>query len=223
MEVFIEPIEAAPRLWLCGAGHVGAATAPLAASVGFEVTVVDDREELITPERFPGVARVLDAPTSWLKRTPLDARDWLLITTHEHTLDEQVLELALCRPEAVPRYIGLMGSKRKVLRLLERITARRGARRRPRFGPWGPARAVACRDLGHHRDRAGGLRRAVRAALRSVDDPRLGKLLAGAPVGPTRGRVRCQTARLPSGPRPTRDGARARALRYPGRALSHPA
>lgn len=140
MEVFIEPIEAPPRLWLCGAGHVGAATAPLAASVGFEVTVIDDREELLTPERFPGAVRVLDAPTSWLKRTTLDGRDWLLVTTHEHTLDEQVLELALTRPESAPRYVGLMGSKRKVFRLLERITARRGRLSLERvYGPVGVA------------------------------------------------------------------------------------
>jgi xanthine dehydrogenase accessory factor len=48
----------------------------------------------------------------------------VLITTHEHRLDEELLDLATRQPHA---YIGLVGSKRKVLRLVERIQAKRGA------------------------------------------------------------------------------------------------
>lgn len=124
MEVFIEAIESAPRLWLYGAGHVCHAVAPLARSLGFEVTVVDEREELNTEARFVGCARVLLDPPSQLKRAALGARDWVLIATHDHALDEQLLELSLAR---APRYIGLVGSKRKVFRLIERIVRRRGA------------------------------------------------------------------------------------------------
>src|SRR5262245_52614858 len=54
MEVLIEPIEGAPRLVLFGAGHVAKPTAALARSIGFDVRVVDERAELLTPERFPG-------------------------------------------------------------------------------------------------------------------------------------------------------------------------
>ena len=57
MQVFIEPIHATPRLWIFGAGHVARPTAALARSVGFEVVVVDEREELNTVERFPGCQR----------------------------------------------------------------------------------------------------------------------------------------------------------------------
>jgi len=48
----------------------------------------------------------------------------VLVTTHDHALDEQVLELAL---QQGARYVGLVGSRRKVYRLLERIQARVGA------------------------------------------------------------------------------------------------
>jgi xanthine dehydrogenase accessory factor len=123
MEVFVEPIEGEPRLWLFGAGHVHCALAPIARSIGFDVRVVDEREELNTPERFAGVQRELIDPASYLKRTTFDQRDWVSIATHDHALDEQVLEAAL---GLAPRYIGLVGSKRKVFRLLERIVQRRG-------------------------------------------------------------------------------------------------
>ena len=53
MEIFVEAIEASPRLWLFGAGHVARPTAALARRVGFEVTVVDEREELATGGALP--------------------------------------------------------------------------------------------------------------------------------------------------------------------------
>lgn len=173
MEVFVEPIEAQPRLWLCGAGHVAAATAPLLARIGFAVTVVDEREELNTEARFPGCDRELLDPSAWLRRATLGGRDWILIATHDHALDERVLEHALAQ---APRYIGMIGSKRKVLRLLERIDARRGPVERARvhapvglaIGAVGPeeiAVSIAAELI--------ALRRGVAAPhLRIADEPR---------------------------------------------------
>jgi xanthine dehydrogenase accessory factor len=122
MEVFVEPLEARPRLWLYGAGHVHEALAPLAARIGFEVIVVDEREELNSAVRFASARRELLDPASQLRRSTLGDRDWVSIATHDHALDEQVLELAL---HARPRYVGLVGSRRKVFRLIERIVRRR--------------------------------------------------------------------------------------------------
>jgi xanthine/CO dehydrogenase XdhC/CoxF family maturation factor/cation diffusion facilitator CzcD-associated flavoprotein CzcO len=146
MEVFVEPIESTPRLLLVGAGHVARPTAALARSVGFEVTVVDDREELNTGERFPGCRLELEDPTDYLKRTKLGAIDWVLIVTHDHALDERALGLAM---QQTPRYIGLVGSKRKVFRLVQRgpRPALRAGRARPRRRHAGGAR-------GQHRGRA---------------------------------------------------------------------
>lgn len=121
MEIFIEPVEAPARLWLFGAGHVARSTAALARTVGFEVTVIDERQELNTEERFPGCQRAVDDPTSLLKKSTLGEGDWLLIVTHDHRLDEELLELAVQRR---PRFIGMVGSLRKTFRLLQRISAK---------------------------------------------------------------------------------------------------
>ncbi|MBV9948662.1 MAG: XdhC family protein [Myxococcales bacterium] len=123
MEVFVESIEAAPRLFVFGAGHVGKPTAALARSVGFDVTVVDDREDLNTEERFPGCERVLVEPPDFLRRTTLTEADAVLVVTHDHALDEKALDLAL---EQRPGYMGLVASRRKAIRLLGRIEGRRG-------------------------------------------------------------------------------------------------
>jgi xanthine/CO dehydrogenase XdhC/CoxF family maturation factor/cation diffusion facilitator CzcD-associated flavoprotein CzcO len=120
MEVLIEPIEALPRLTIYGAGHVAKPTAALALRVGFEVRVVDERVELATPERFAGCEIELTDPVSSLRRDHLTQRDWLLIVTHDHQLDQQLLLLALRQKS---RYIGLIGSRRKVFRALQRVAA----------------------------------------------------------------------------------------------------
>lgn len=124
MEVFVEPIEAVPRLHLCGAGHVAHATAQLAQSVGFAVTVVDDREELMDPGRFRACRLELRDPAEWMRHQTLGANDWVLIMTHDHRLDEAILESLL---EKSPRYIGMIGSKRKVLTVRERLRTKTGA------------------------------------------------------------------------------------------------
>ena len=53
MDVFIEPIEPAPRLYILGAGHVGYQLGQIAPTVGFRLLVVDDRQKFANRERFP--------------------------------------------------------------------------------------------------------------------------------------------------------------------------
>lgn len=120
MEVFVEAIAASPRLIMLGAGHVAKPTAALARSVGFHVHVIDEREELATSERFPDCSIVLADPETQLRRMTLSEHDWVLILTHDHRLDQALLALALA---STPRYIGMIGSKRKVFRSLRRTAA----------------------------------------------------------------------------------------------------
>ncbi|HEY2733781.1 MAG TPA: XdhC family protein, partial [Polyangiales bacterium] len=178
MEVLIEPIDVSPRLTLFGAGHVAKPTAALARNVGFEVRVVDERAELATSERFPNCTIELRDPVSVLRRERFGARDWLLIMTHDHQLDEQLLALAI---EQGPRYIGFIGSERKVFRTLQRTAATHGARDLSRvyapvglklgaIGPEEIAVSIVSELI--------ALRRGEEAPhMRAVDDPRLQKTM----------------------------------------------
>ncbi|HEX4354445.1 MAG TPA: XdhC family protein [Polyangiales bacterium] len=180
MEVLIEPIEVSPRLTLFGAGHVAKPTAALARNIGFEVRVVDERAELATRERFPNCTIELRDPVSVLRRERFGERDWLLIMTHDHQLDEQLLALAI---EQKPRYIGFIGSERKVFRTLQRTAATHGASDLSRvyapvglkLGAIGPdeiAVSIASELI--------ALRREEEVPhMRAVDDPRLQKTLPG--------------------------------------------
>src|SRR2546430_5054065 len=72
MDVYIEPIEPSPELFVIGAGHVGFHLARLAAEVGFRVHVVDDREKFANRERFPSaVDVVVDDIAAWIDHANL--------------------------------------------------------------------------------------------------------------------------------------------------------
>jgi xanthine dehydrogenase accessory factor len=112
MEVYMEAITAAPRVWIFGAGHVARPTAALASQVGFVVTVVDARPAWNSPERFPDVARVVSDPVAHLGAVgSFDQHDHIVICTHDHEVDKALLRRAV---QTGAGYVGMIGSTRKV-------------------------------------------------------------------------------------------------------------
>jgi xanthine dehydrogenase accessory factor len=120
MEVYIEPVTPRERMVIFGAGHVARPTAVLARELGFDVTVVDAREEYADPARFPGVALVTEDPRRWARRLRTDARTWLLLVTHDHALDQDLLELLIAQDWA---WLGLIGSRSKIAKFFIRLRA----------------------------------------------------------------------------------------------------
>jgi xanthine dehydrogenase accessory factor len=117
MEVFIEPIEPSPAVYILGAGHVGQFVGRVAHDAGFRVHVVDDREKFANRERFPEAAEIVvdDIPT-WLASTSLPASAYAVVVTrgHRHDLDA----LRALAPRNL-RYLGLIGSRAKVKRIYD--------------------------------------------------------------------------------------------------------
>lgn len=120
MEVFVEPLRPTDRLILFGAGHVARATASFAREAGWAVTVVDDRDDQNTAERFPGCERVLTDPRRFASALDSDARAWLFVVTHDHALDQDLVEALVVRDWA---WLGLIGSRAKVTKFHLRLRA----------------------------------------------------------------------------------------------------
>ncbi|MCC7418131.1 MAG: XdhC family protein [Acidobacteria bacterium] len=119
MEVYIEPIEPSPDLYIVGAGHVGFHLARFAGGTGFRVHVVDDREKFANAERFPDAVEVVaDDIPAWIARTRLPPHAYAVIVTRGHTNDLEALR-ALAPREL--RYLGLIGSRAKVARIFEAL------------------------------------------------------------------------------------------------------
>jgi len=123
--MFLDVVRPTPRMLLYGAGHVGERVAALAGEIGLATVVVDDRPDFASRDRFPKAAEVRCED---LQRSPLGglrpgADDFVVILTRCHALDEGVLEAALATPA---RYVGLIGSRRKVAVILRSIARRTG-------------------------------------------------------------------------------------------------
>ena len=118
-ELLLEPVPGRPELIIFGGGHVSKFVSRIGSMAGFRITIIDDREKYANADRFPEAARtlILDIPDSF-NNIEVRSSTFLLIITRGHEYDELVLEHALKTPA---RYIGMIGSKRKVLKAFEKL------------------------------------------------------------------------------------------------------
>ena len=129
MEVFVEYLQSQPRLFVIGGGHVAQALVPLAASAGFRVKVLDDREELFDSPAFEGIeTEACDVDELDAVIPDLGEFDYLLVVTRDHARDEKALAALMRRPH---HYLGMIGSRRKVHTVLARILRREEQMGRP--------------------------------------------------------------------------------------------
>lgn len=120
--VLFERIEPEPHLVICGAGHVGASLAQLALLLNYRTTLIDDRADFVTRERFPDERIELVCAGSWtesVKRTIGHGRNVsVAVVTRGHNEDEECMRAVV---NSHPDYIGLIGSKRRTNIVLERL------------------------------------------------------------------------------------------------------
>ncbi len=125
VEVMFETITRLTPVVLVGAGHIGSAAAPLLAQCGFVVTMADERPEWIERasasfESFgPRIRCVADEFEEAAR--PVSRRGALITMTHDHQLDQRVVEWALKEGFA---YVGGVGSRAKAARTRTRLLSK---------------------------------------------------------------------------------------------------
>jgi xanthine dehydrogenase accessory factor len=109
-----------PRLLIAGAGHIGRALCGMALELDFDVAAFDDRPDLL--ERFiPDPARRVVGPIhETILEQPIDGGTYIVIVTRGHRHDEKVLKAVAEQPA---RYIGMIGSRRKVKLTFDELRA----------------------------------------------------------------------------------------------------
>jgi xanthine dehydrogenase accessory factor len=114
------------RLVIVGGGHVGKAVADLASDLEFDVWIVDDRAEYVAESRFPRAERRLSGPIDRiLPDLEITPDTYCLIVTRGHSHDQEALfHLA----DRGARYVGLIGSRRKIKMIFDNLTAEGVAR-----------------------------------------------------------------------------------------------
>ncbi len=119
--VLIEPQLLREALFLVGAGHCAQAIARLATECGLFVTVLDDRAEILA-EMPAGVVRhaEISAP-EFIGEHAWQRDEAIVIVSRNHQLDGEALASALRTSGA--GYIGMIGSRRKVRQVFDRLRA----------------------------------------------------------------------------------------------------
>ncbi len=124
LEVFVEILHNPPQLIIVGAGHVAQSLAPLGKMIDFEVTVMDDRAQYANKARFPSVDKIVVGPLSeTLGRWPLDSNTFVVLVTRGHSHDVECLLEIIDSPV---RYIGMIGSKRRIGAVFELLEREKG-------------------------------------------------------------------------------------------------
>lgn len=111
IQVFIESIMPPEKLFIFGAGHVGRALCAFAASLPFDIYVIDDRKNEIELIQNKTIHKLPLRYDLVLPGLPFDARSYIAIMTYDHQIDREILAYCIKKPFA---YLGMIGSKRKV-------------------------------------------------------------------------------------------------------------
>ncbi len=119
MEVFIEPLSRQLDIVIFGGGHVGRALCRQMKLLDDHVTIVDERPEFANVDRFPEADRIFcESSRQAINKINFHKRLIIVITTHDHQLDQELL--AACAPREWA-YLGMIGSQRKALKALNRL------------------------------------------------------------------------------------------------------
>ncbi len=120
-EVFLEVYGQSNRLLIIGGGHIGQKLAELAKVLDFRVTVVDERPQMLTKERFPAADELLClGPSEAPGHVSVRPDTAIVIVTHGHVHDKAALAAVVASPAG---YIGMIGSKSKVRAVIGELRA----------------------------------------------------------------------------------------------------
>ncbi len=124
LELFVEVQHQPPALLIVGAGHVALPLAQLGKLIDFDVIVLDDRPAFANRQRFPMADTVLAQPfRPTLRNWPINSDTYIVLVTRGHSHDVECLLEVLNSPA---RYIGMIGSKRRVSAVFQLLQTEMG-------------------------------------------------------------------------------------------------
>jgi xanthine dehydrogenase accessory factor len=111
MEVYIEPVERQQKLLVFGAGHIARTLVKFATELGFSITIVDERPGILDDPAFENCMKLNIIHNDAIEKIEFDSNTYIVIITHKHIHDAEILKLVCKKKNA---YLGMIGSKPKV-------------------------------------------------------------------------------------------------------------
>jgi xanthine dehydrogenase accessory factor len=122
VQILVEYMAPLPHLLISGGGHCGYEVAKLCDQLGYLYSVLDDRAEYASRERFPNAKRTIHAtPEEFFAKEDLSTYSHVLLVGWSHKIDTDLLFHLV---QKFPRWIGLISSKTKKLEMFRRLRAR---------------------------------------------------------------------------------------------------
>lgn len=119
LSVFVEPIIPNPRAFIFGAGHVSKSISKIANIAGFETVIIDNRETFANRDRFPEAAEIhAEEYEEVFPKLNINSTSYIVIVTRGHRDDMRVLRWVVTTQ---PRYIAMIGSKRKTIAVVKEL------------------------------------------------------------------------------------------------------
>jgi xanthine dehydrogenase accessory factor len=115
---FVHRVDPPLRLLLVGAVHIAQALAPMAAALGYGVSIVDPRGAFAAGPRFAGFEVDGRWPDEALEDWRPDGASAVVTLTHDPKLDDVALAVALRSPAF---YVAALGSRKTQASRLERL------------------------------------------------------------------------------------------------------
>ena len=117
---YVRGFRPAERLILLGCGHIGRELCRYAADLGFAVTAVDERPGFASHTQMPEAETILcDSFPDAIRRLSITEQDYVCVITRGHRFDADCLRAIL--PGPLPKYLGMIGSRRRVALLLRQL------------------------------------------------------------------------------------------------------
>lgn len=111
VEIFFEPVNQNFKLFIFGAGHVAKALVEVSRDIGFNITVIDDRKDIIDEWNVKGCVAVHSDSVEYICKMQFDAKTFIAIMTYEHRQDWEIISKCITEEWA---YLGMMGSQNKI-------------------------------------------------------------------------------------------------------------
>jgi xanthine dehydrogenase accessory factor len=118
MDVYIEPVLPAEKLYVFGAGHIGKFLAKYAPDFDFDVILIDERPDIIQADELNPGSFINKSFSEAIPLLNLNDDSYMVIVTHKHINDEAILRLVCKLPH---KYLGMIGSKLKIAEIKKRL------------------------------------------------------------------------------------------------------
>jgi len=122
VHILVEYVAPLPHLLIAGGGHCGLEVAKLCDQLGYFYSILDDRKDYASAERFPRARRILCAtPEEFFAKEDFSGYSHILLVGWSHKLDTELLFQLV---QKFPGWIGVIASQSKRVEMFRRLKAR---------------------------------------------------------------------------------------------------